>query len=500
MEKINFTNIISNSLAFLNNNKLTFITGFGVFTFAFIYRLLMLKNFDFPPGTDCFVYLIQVKSLITEGKLHYDDISPVYHVMTPFFKVFESDFTAYKVFLSAMSAFTALGIFHLSKSLKKSNLPALSLALLITASPSLTFFLFQFPKNFFASIIFLFSISFFARKKVITSILLLAAASISHKMIAGTAVLFCICYAFFIILQKYRKYALFAIAGATIFATTVFSAGLLKIFDFSRFKGVFSIIPQLPHYSFYSFMTLQKMGALWIIEISALFIICIFFIYKIIKSVITKNYQDNISTSLAMISLFLLFPFLKFAPEGIAFRLFMQYFFITYIALIFSVNISIKKSRISAIVMVIVLIIGFNSYNSQKIDPPYNLYKQTALEAGKFRRTLSNFELFVAHKPLAEVMDYYTGEDTLPWDPEDYFNKDETFRLVCGITQYELLSLGDIDYRVFHRLPGNYFIITERDWEIFIEEVKKYGDEQLLKVVLSPENPYIQRPRFVKER
>lgn len=500
MKKITFNRIINIFHNFIHNNKLSIITAVLLFTASFLYRLIILLNSEFPPGTDCFVYLIQVKSLLTEGKLHYEDISPIYHIMLPFFKIFKDDFTAYKVFLSLLASSSALGTYLLGRSLKKNNYLSTGIAIWVAVSPSLTFFLFQFPKNYFASVLFLFSILFFVRKKVIKAILLIAAASISHKMIAGTAVLFFAAYAFFFILQKYRKYALFAVCGTLIFTAILFFTGILKIFDFSRFEGVFSFIPQLPHYSFYSLLTYQKMNALWILETVMLFLISIFFLYRIIKSISGLIHTNNISTALSAVSLCLLFPFLNFSPEGIAFRLFMQYFFITYIAFIFIMNISLKESRIFLLAMLFLTIPGYFSYNSLKIDPPYILYKETALEAGRFHKNVSDFELFVAHKPLAEVIDYYTDEDALPWDPEDSFNKNKTYRLVNGITAYELLSIGDINYKVFKELPGYYYIITEKDWEIFIQAAEQYNDKNLLKIIYSARNPYIQRPKFVKDR
>jgi hypothetical protein len=150
------------------------------------------------------------------------------------------------------------------------------------------------------------------------------------------------------------------------------------------------------------------------------------------------------------------------------------------------------------IVLIACSFFSYRSYDASKHDPPYKLYSNVA------EQILSNVgadscELIIAHKSLAEYIVYSTGVDAMSWIPEYEIADSRLWRIAEGVKDVQFnFYLDSADVSFVHRLTPSYSLIREDCWQRFILNVRKDGNEEMLRDLTTWKNPSRLRPGFMR--
>lgn len=575
-----------------NDRKAAAVTAvlffISVFVFSFLYYLYAVFSFSDVPGSDAYVYIIQVRSLIGKGSLHYRDLSPVYPFIA-IFRIFSaSDEISYRTALAAIGSLKTISVtfaaYSIINNIRSSPdpdgtihekvidnnrfcfyLPYIAAAAgttAVLASPTSLYMLLQFPKNSFAAAALFFAVGLFADGKTAAAIAAALISAASHRVCAGYIMLTA---AFYIVLQfRFRHLLMFFTAvSAVLLLLSMLMPGALNFFDIERLTSSFSPTLTWPPAGFAKALSLDRNSLYWNIEnnLSALLMIfstgCLMFSHYRKRSysktglpersTVNSRFTDgkdsdrtvfsaymnrlnpagidvrSLFLSVSAASVLTALPLFSYSPEQTGFRLFLQSMSAAplYTALVVSLlyvrfcnspasggkDISGKRHvRYTPAVILFSLILLFSvtvlpllsliSYKDKHLDPPYAQYKKLAAKTAELVPP-ETCDLYVAHKMLAETMDFVLDADVLPWSPEKYFNRKRTWRIVWMITKDQILNKTGSEETV-KVLSPMYTLVREDVWEDFCTAV---GDDPFFRDILeSWKNPSKVRPAYLSRQ
>jgi MFS family permease len=449
-------------------------------------RWQALTQTPYANGWDSYFYLVQLKTLLTEGQMHSRDLSLIYPFMVVIKGLGVSYISAYKLtaagLASAVSAlFVLIGYRWSGQASVAAGLGAWSVF-----SPELTYFAAHYPKNLLGIVILLITILLVNRP--VWPILLLGIGFFGHRLTALLGIGYVL--VFYILKYGNWKYLLYGTAGVILIALLgIMLPGLFSIYDLERFNNLLQAKPQLAPLSLISTLQTAELRFWWKFEILFSLMFVLFGVIFLIR----KKDGNRHTVALLGIALILIFPFLQWSVEGLAFRL-VQVFVLLSPLLLASVN--LPKTRFWWVVSSGLLACAFfswRSYNPPQHDPPYALYQAVS------QRTLKHLpkatELVIAHKSLAEFFTFTTGIDALPWLPEYTVNKGKLWRISSGFEATELTYRSQSNQ--VYRLGLGYALLPEEAWQKCFTKWQESGNPELLKRASSWKNPHQIRPGYL---
>lgn len=501
--------------------------------------LVTVLRSDHPTGWDGYYYLVQVRTLLTEGEMHSPEYSPVYIPMILFRLLTGSSLWAFRLTAVLARVLFVLSVFVLSRKLVESGggggeesvLTALAASALAVMSPSLDFFSAQFPKNllgfgfllFFASSV----ISLSRRWKrgnsrvvvpgLSASILLFAAAFFTHRFSAVLAVAFLLLY---LAPRAFRgsggraaaATAAAAAAAAVLIAVLLVLSGRLPLApslrDLERVTGDLSASPSIVPLEFVRVFGSFRMSLPWLLETAAASIApVVSAILLLIPAARGRVRPGGGYAALLVLAMVGLFPLLEFSLTGLAYRLLFATLLLFPVVCLPWLGEAVRLLRRktggrvlpSAAVPAVMACLSFltaRSYDPVLHDPPYDRYEEISDSVAEFL-SRRDFELVVAHRSLAEVITFRHGIDALPWAPEERFPRDRVWRVAAGVMRGEFtwyLGNGAMD-SLYRRLPGDYALLREDAWESFLAGIA--GEPALLEAVGTWRNPIERRPAYL---
>ena len=154
---------------------------------------------------------------------------------------------------------------------------------------------------------------------------------------------------------------------------------------------------------------------------------------------------------------------------GMGYRFFLMFVPFSFPPLIYLVkDVGEINLKILSLIMLILTILAFVSFDITRFDPPYKFYEKISQKTESFLKD-KKVSLLVAHKPLAEMMDYTISREVLPWNPEDYFDKRTTWRIAHEIEIWEIRSVfQEVTDDNVYQLSPRYIVINENIWDKFV--------------------------------
>jgi len=480
-------------------NKLlkVFLLPILLVVMSFVIRLIALLQTDFGNGWDAYFYLIQIKALLTEGRMHSNDVSLIYPYLLLVKLVIPDYIIAYKSAIALMSGFYVLSLYLLAKVVltdKNNYINALFIASFALFSPTITYMASQFPKNLLGLVLFNFFLIYWIKDKRWAIILFFILTFFTHRLTAGVIFIFVV-----IQLINKRRFLWMTIIGILLILLSFVLPGIIHIYDIERFRDILSTNLQFAPLSFIKLLGIDKVGYYWIAEIIVLFVILMITIVSLIfYRQHIKPYLQKFYFILIFISFVLLFPYYKFDFNGPALRFFLSFLCIAPLFLLF---ISEKISKSIKIAFICILsvssLVSYRTYSPKKLDPPYKIYSKITEKTALLLKN-KDFDIIIAHKGLAEYFTFTTGIDALPWQPESKYLIEKTWRISSGI------SINEFNYYLttevtdsIKKVGIDYFLLTESLWQRFIILIKQRDDFNLMKTVYSDRNPYKVRPAYL---
>ncbi|OPL19318.1 MAG: hypothetical protein AVO35_11265 [Candidatus Aegiribacteria sp. MLS_C] len=498
--------------------------------------LLAVLRSDHPTGWDGYYYLVQVRTLLSEGEMHSPEYSPVYIPMILFRLLTGSCLWAFRLTAVLARVLFVLSVFVLSRTLVRSwggggdepALTALAAAAMAVMSPSLDFFSAQFPKNLLGFCLLL----FFASSVIVlsgrwqrgafrvnapglsVSLLLFAATFLTHRFSAVLAVAFMLLYLVPPVFRgsERRIPAVATAAAALLLAVLTVLSGRIPLApslrDLERVTGDLSASPSLVPLEFVRSFGSFRMSLPWLLETGAASLAPVLSaVLLLIPAVRDRVRPGGGYASVLVLSMVGLFPFLEFSLTGLAYRLLFATLLLFPLVclpwLVGTVRFLRRRSggRVLPAVGLTAVLAGMSfltapSYDPVLHDPPYDRYEEISDRVAELLSG-SDFELVVAHRSLAEVITFRHGIDALPWAPEERFTRERVWRVTAGVMRGEFawyLGSGAMD-SLYRRLPGDYALLREDAWESFLEGIA--GDPALLEAVGTWRNPMDVRPGYL---
>lgn len=458
------------------NNYPPWILGGFFFILSSILHFHFLNQSEFATGWDSYFYIIQIKSFFEEGKMHSNDVSLIYPFYFCLYFLIENYELSFKIGSALLVGLYTLSLF--SVGLEKSKSTAFLLVSWSLASPHLTYFSSQYPKNLLGLCFFIFFIYFLQKRNWKFSILFFILNIFAHRM----SIFLCmISLGVFLLSQiKNKKFLLLIpILLTLVLFIGFFFKGILNIHDFERFNGILS---SKPSFIFHQFLEIFNFSTLWKSELIILLLIAIFVLFK--------RGKNDIEKMILSIFLIFIFPFYHCTLDNLIFRLCMALFLLLplLLPLIFT-----KKSHIYTIAFSLFIISFFSasSYVPKKHDPPYLKYQRMCKKLPK-----KDIELIIVHKGFAEYLTFYTGIDALPWQVEYKVNSEKLWRIVHKIDyQYFVYHLKDSPN--YQRLSFDYTLIREDFWQELVKKMENENDKMYLEHTKKWYNPHVIRPQYL---
>lgn len=482
---------------------------------AFIYAIKVLLESRYLPGSDAYVYLVQTRSLIETGKLHFSDISPIYPLLALFYKITGSYETAYRVIVASIAALYVILVFNLSAKKETKICSGIFLAFVLLSFQLPLFAAAQFPKSSISTIFFiagLLSLKSNNFKIRLSTIIWWCLAILFHKLGLVLVILY---GAFFLLIKKPK--ILFPSMIAALLMVGLMSyvfPGTLHFTDLKRLEGFISIYPQFAPLSFIRLLNIRN--PVFITELIVLYFVP--FIY--ILTVIIKKKKDILNSVISIIIILSVIPFFKFDSPDLAYRLFITGSLLSSILLFellsqlieffcshlirnkenfVSKNIVYIKWSLLAVIILPVFIFKSHTFHLKTFDPPYAIYANMSV---KIQKALVNekYDMLVAHKPLAEVIDWYTGIPVLPWQPEPELVQRSIWRVVAFIEPFDIKGVMGENYHpeLIKEINSNYILVREDFWTQFKQKALESDDASLIGKLTDISNPSRVRPQFLR--
>jgi hypothetical protein len=331
-------------------------------------------------------------------------------------------------------------------------------------------------------------------KNFLLIIVFFSAAFVTHRMTSVLTLIFLLSY-ILVSRKKIWIILLIIIASTALLAFLSFFPGTLHTSDLARLQGLISSSPQFAPLSFITLVGTGNLHPLLMIETMVSFGIIIACIFRAGESLAGKNPLSKMNTALFICLLLSYIPFFTFDPQGITYR-----FYLAGIPLSFLLAPMAFRIRRPAVFIALAVIIIFSGIlylvteKADRYDPPYALYENLSR---KINQSLNKEkpELIIAHRPLAETIDYMLRVDTLAWQPESRFDRRRVWRVVKGVDIWEIeRTLGSYDTKLARILSAQYILVREDLWEKFAQANARTENEDLQKRILSDDNPHRVRP------
>lgn len=461
---------------------------------SFIIHYLYFSSVQFPVGGDAYVYLVQIRSLIEDHRLHYADLSLVYPLFAAIYLLVKNYIASYVFGISFLCAFFTFSVFSFSR--KSTFLSMLPLMLWSILSPSVMFIASQFPKNFLALSFFILMIAALRAQKKFPFIIFFICSLITHRLSAIMSLGFCAIHILF--KKRKRSFIIAALAGAAALLTVLsFLPGTLHPLDAERFKGLLSSDAQFAPFSFLSIIGIDTIHPIFAGEIILSFIIIVSIV---IITVVRKSERiPSYIFPTTVICIAPLFPFFIFNTQAAIYRLYFSSVILSFLFLPYIFRSSVRQIIITSIIITGAGIFCLFTQRPQAYSPPYPVYRNIAAECGRILNR-ENPELIIAHRPLAETIDYYEKRDALAWKPETRFNRKRVWRIVYDIELDEIkdkLPEGMRNSTFIKPLSARYILAREDAWEIFSAAVSAEKNGDRYERTFSEYNPFRVRPAFM---
>ncbi|MEO9870088.1 EpsG family protein [Ekhidna sp.] len=473
-----------------SKNRFGLLTAIGFGLLSFGLRMIVLNKSPYPNGWDGYYYVMQSHSWLTYGYLQSLDYSIIYPYFT-FLSWLIGDYILAFKFGSAL-----LGAALVSASCiivrKHSNnwLLVLIIGCYLLFSPTLTFFIIQFPKNALGLIFFTFFLSSLISHSWKAILITFLFCIFSHRMIGGFCIILLVIYSL-----KYIKLK-WIILGFIVLVIASLLPGIIHISDLMRFENQFSFIPQFAPFSFYRIM--EKDISLWwtldLIIFTSLVIVSIFYYAR------NKEYQsDDLMSRIGWPALLILclLPFFVMDNGSMGYRFFLV------APVLWSTYFLMKtkwKSKLVYPAFILLLCFSFfshSSYDSSKYDPPNKLYSIVVKRLSENYNSQS-YSLVIVQKSLAEMIIYETSFDALNWNPPNGEDYDKTLRIVSNLEFFHFtkyLEQGEID--MLQKLSQQYYAMPENIWRSYLERVYNAKDVTILELLKRGGNPLYDRPEYL---
>jgi hypothetical protein len=461
-------------------------------------KLYLLLSTPYPQGSDGYAYLVQLRSLIETIHLHYPDPSLIYPFLAGIALFAGATPLTLKIGITILILVFVIAVYLYSRTVTNNWRLAAIIATWAALSPNVLFAASQFPKQFMGVTLFiLFLVALRSRRRFL-AITLIPAVLLTHRM---TAVMLLIYAVLSTALHVKRRSVVVIIISAIACAIMIgllphLVPGSFNFFDFSRLDGTLSAVPQFAPISFFR-MRGNNLSEILFCESILLYLVIILSVVYIAKRFIrTKGKIIGEHCILTIIAAISIFPFLVIDPMGAGYRLFLIAMVMEFIML---PHLPIPdKKRILIPSFIIIAISGIIYTTTEKVsryDPPSSLYQMLTQKAGTKLSGIP-LDLIVAHKVLAEMIDYHLRIDALAWRPEPYFDRTRVWRMVYGIERWEIArnaNVGETDHRIID-LSANYILVREDLWDLFLNQIT---DDDLFARSNSAENPYQVRPSYI---
>jgi len=498
------------SKSFLESENLTLFLHIAILcSLTILIRVFFLFHNSFAVGFDGYYYALQVRALKETGQLLIADNSLVFQILR-FFAMFTQDVVlSNKIACLLFGALNVIILYLLLIKLRINKWAAFLCGILFISSYTQNFLGFELQKNnismtFFLTFMLLFYTSLDNKRYIIYTVLFFILTSLTHKLMGALAILFLIIY--FIIMLIYnenlrkkitanKKLLLLTCSSFLIIIIITIFLSPLRLVDLKNFLSSFTLYSGIVD-RFKKIIFIRNIGTK--IELILLHVIPFLFIpflRAFLKNPEIRKQQKYFLTALLFFSFILIFPFLKFDWDFIAFR-FLIINTVPCCIFIGSI-VSISKKRLkktSQIFLIITSILLMSQIPSQiktfhtRRYPNYsNLYSSML----KVKDYVPADKKIIAHKGLSSFIWYITGIEGTHFTPVE--NLDEYYRIVYGfgIIHFEpYLASGEYEKPVEIKMP--YFLVEERLWQNFYNDKKDKVD--FLKEWVNPSQP---RPAHV---
>jgi hypothetical protein len=466
----------------------------SVMSASFVSRLFLLFSSPFPPGSDGYVYLVQVRSLIEGHGLHYPDPSPLYLLLFPI-ALAAGPSAALKIAIALICALFPLPLHLLARRISHDNFRPLLVCVWGAFSPASFFIAAQFPKQFLGIVLFLFITHAVAARKIYSLPFLIAATVLAHRI---TAMITVIWFALLVIASLRRRYVLITLGAVSLlFLMLSFIPGAIGVADITRLGGINYDTIQVPILSFIT-MGLHLHPVIVIEAVISFFLIISAIVYLTIRR-LKKHRSMSWYIASVILCAALSIPLFSFGPDGAGYRIYLCTIPLSIVlAAVFPF-----RARISMVLAALIVIAGIAytaTERASKYDPPYRLYESVARRAGTLCAG-RDVKLYIAHKGLAETIDYTLRADALAWRPEKRFDRTRTWRVAKWIEPWEIARATGVredDSRIT-RISAVYCLVREDLWDILIEKISSDQNDthDLHDRVFSRDNPHEYRPAYL---
>jgi len=476
--------------SFLDTENTTLFLHIAIlFSLTILIRLFFLFPNSFAVGFDGYYYALQVRSLKETGQLLIADNSLVFQILR-FFAMFTQDVVfSNKIAALLFGSFNTALLYLLSIKLRINKWIAFLCGILFLSSYTQNFLGFELQKNnismtFFLTFLFFFYTSFSNKKYIICTFLFFILTLLTHKLMGALAVLFLIIY--FIIILIYnetlrkkiianKKLLLLICSSFLMIIIITFFLSPLRIVDLKNFLSSFALYSGLVN-RLKKIIFVRNIGTM--IELIFLHIIPFLFIpfFKTyIKNSKNPKQQKYFLSTLFAFSLILIFPFLKFDWDSIAFRFLIINTVPCCVFIGYMVSISKKKLKTTLQILFLITSILLMSQIPTKIKTfhtrRYPDYKDLYSSMLKIKDYVPLDKKIIAHKGLSSFIWYITGIEGTHFTPLE--NLDEYYRIVYGfgVIHFEpYLETGNYEKPVEIKMP--YFLVEERLWQKFYNDKK----------------------------
>lgn len=463
-------------------------------TAGFLHAWFALTQTPFATGWDAYYYLVQIKAVFEEGRMHSPDYSLFYGLLW-LVKYCVADYiTAFKIAAALIAALYVASLYVTGWrfATKHQQWVAVLCALAGLFSPSAVFMDVTLTKGFLGAVLLIFFIASLPKGKWWVIVPLFVLALMAHRLSGAIAGIFLVAH--------YLNRRTWWIVGGFLVAALLLLAmlpGSLHLADAARFNREFQWTFQFAPISMVQFYGIEKMHPLWLAE---LHLACALVLLWFIKEILTFRKEGDKDVKLALLLAFilLLFPFLIFNAEGPALR-FVLLFMLLWPLLLAFIAKWLNRPVITLLcgLFAIVSVFSYRAYNPAEFDPPYAMYKSITTGVMKEIDT-DNTKLVIMHKGLAEYFTFTTGLDAMPWQTDEDIDSARVMRVSCNIENMEFKRLLEpSEMQQVLRMGLQYYLMPEKVWRAFTAKAIIENEGDLISRIRSVENPWQLRPGFI---
>ena len=447
-------------------------------------------------GWDAYFYLVQVKSWIGEGRMHSPDASLIY----PFFRLLywlTGDYVhMYQLgaallagMVTAAVVLVGWGCGRPQGSPQRTTTWSVLPGAISLASPHLTYFCAQYPKNALGWVFFLLLYAALQRQfthKVVRMCVLaglLALNYVGHRLTFGLGVLLVLGVVFFESPRRvsWTMLAWLALAGGLVFGLGAILPGLLHITDWGRLGHLWPDTVQFSPVSFVQTFGIERLTTAWCMEMGLSLTAWLALMFRF-------KHLSSAEKTLWGMGLLLLWPFQSWSLTSMAYRFYLLFvLFLPLFAWIYAPK-KIHWTWVPSLLLVLISPWTHQGYDPKKHDPQYPVYEQVSKKAvAYFSENNIRPALIIAHNALAEFITFSYNVDAMPWLPEYPIDADKLWRI--AVPGQRLLP----DSVHAFVLNGQYVLLREVDWQKWLRQCTP--DENALPQTWK--NPDRIRPAFL---